>query len=234
MPGMSDTHPGSASRVAHARDGNDRATVEGDVVTAATIDQGRAPDASLPSAYFEDVYAARADPWDFETSAYEDAKYEATLAALPRARYARGLEIGCSIGVLTARLAGRCDELLGIDMVDAPLARARDRCRDRPHVHFERMTVPEEFPVGTFDLIVVSEVGYYWSVADLERAQRRISDGLAPHGHLLLVHWTPFVPDYPLTGDDVHDAFLTGAVDDVYHRGGRRAACYRLDLFERA
>ncbi len=195
---------------------------------------GRAPDASLRSTYFTDVYAARDDPWDFETSAYEAAKYDATLAALPRSRYAHGLEIGCSIGVLTARLADRCDDLLAVDLVAEPLARARARCGDRSHVHVEVMTVPEEFPAGRFDLIVVSEVGYYWSRADLECARRRIIDGLDPGGHVLLVHWTPLVPDYPLTGDEVHDAFLGSTGDELRHRVARREECYRLDLFERA
>jgi hypothetical protein len=69
---------------------------------------------SIPARYFDDLYAGERDPWEFETSAYEQAKYDATLAALPRPRYRRGLEIGCSIGVLTARLAGRCGSLVAI------------------------------------------------------------------------------------------------------------------------
>src|SRR4051812_50160637 len=67
---------------------------------------------SIPARYFDELYAGERDPWEFETSAYEQAKYDATLAALPRPLYRRGLEIGCSIGVLTARLAGRCASLV--------------------------------------------------------------------------------------------------------------------------
>ena len=62
---------------------------------------------TLPAAYFDSLYAAEADPWAFATSDYEREKYAATLAALPRPHYARALEIGCSIGVLTRMLAGR-------------------------------------------------------------------------------------------------------------------------------
>ena len=49
--------------------------------------------------YFEGIYADGPDPWGFETSEYERRKYDLTLAALPRRRYARALEPGCSIGV---------------------------------------------------------------------------------------------------------------------------------------
>ena len=192
--------------------------------------------ASLPPAYFDALYAENPDPWDFETSAYEAGKYEATLAALPRARYESALEIGCSIGVLTQKLATRCERLLSVDVSERALTAARARCRDLPHVRFERRSIPDDFPEGPFDLVLVSEVGYYWSREDLARARRRIEAGLVEGGHLLLVHWTPYVEDYPLTGDEVHEAFLAasrGGDAALRARGGRREERYRLDLFER-
>lgn len=193
------------------------------------------PASSLPPSYFEDVYRANADPWGFETSPYEAAKYAATLAALPRPHYDRAFEIGCSIGVLSERLAPRCRELLSVDVVPEVLARARARCRHLPQVRFERMSVPAGFPDGAFDLILVSEVGYYWSRDDLDRARELVVGAMAPGGHLLLVHWTPWVHDYPLTGDQVHEAFLAEAGDGGrlrQLRGGQEGT-YRLDLFER-
>ena len=73
------------------------------------------------------------------------------------------------------------------------------------------MSIPGEFPNDAFDLIILSEVGYYLSMPDLERARQLLVDSLNPGGHLLLVHWTPFVHDYPLTGDQVHDFFSEAA-----------------------
>ena len=67
---------------------------------------------TLPPKYFDHVYQANRDPWNFETSPYEREKYAATLAALPRARYAEAFEIGCSLGILTAQLAPHCGHLL--------------------------------------------------------------------------------------------------------------------------
>ena len=105
-----------------------------------------------------------------------------------------------------------------------------------PHVRFERRAIPDNFPEGTFDLVLISEVGYYWSREDLERARRRIEASLVEGGHLLLVHWTPYVEDYPLTGDAVHEAFLAASRGgDAPLRAcyGQRERQYRLDLFER-
>ena len=191
------------------------------------------PTATRPAADFERVYVQQVDPWDYETSAYEQGKYAATLAALPRARYRSALEIGCSIGVLTARLAGRCDALLALDHAPTALARARVRCRDLPWVTFRQMDVPADYPAGRFDLTLLSEVGYYWSWPDLRAARARIVAGLAPGGHLLLVHWTPLIDDAPLTGDEVHEEFLHRGDDLLLHLGGQRAETYRLDLFAR-
>ncbi len=188
---------------------------------------------SLPPEYFDAVYDAHDDPWQFETSAYESAKYDATLAALPRSRYRAGFEIGCSIGVLTARLAARCDALLAVDVSERALQRARARCAALPQVRFARMRIPEEYPDQDFDLTLVSEVGYYWSMPDLVTARQMIVTHLLPGGHLLLVHWTPHVPDYPLTGDAVHEVFIARAEPELRHVGGERSDRYRLDLFAR-
>lgn len=188
---------------------------------------------SLPPEYFDRIYAENADPWGFETRSYEHEKYRATLAALPRDRYRSAFEIGCSIGVLTEQLAHRCASLLAVDVAESALERARERCRALDWVRFERMQVPDEFPDEMFNLILLSEVGYYWSPEDLERVRHCVVEHLVPGGHLLLVHWTPFVEDYPLTGDQVHTHFLRSAGPSLRHRAGHREDLYRLDLFER-
>ncbi len=98
----------------------------------------------LRPAFFDEIYAEDPDPWKFETSAYEAAKYDATIAALRGRRFANGLEIGCSIGVLTERLAPHVDDLLAIDVAEAALDRAR--ARDLPDVAFELPRDPRGVP----------------------------------------------------------------------------------------
>ena len=78
----------------------------------------------------------------------------------------------------------------------------------------------------------MSEIGYYWSDADLAAARSKTLAGLEPGGHLVLVHWTPFVPDYPRTGESVHAAFAQEP--GLRHLAGRREPLYRLDVWERA
>jgi hypothetical protein len=51
--------------------------------------------------YFEGLYAESGDPWDFETSDYEQNKYATTLAVLGERTFRRALEAGASIGVFT-------------------------------------------------------------------------------------------------------------------------------------
>ncbi|MBV8541579.1 MAG: class I SAM-dependent methyltransferase [Pseudonocardiales bacterium] len=161
---------------------------------------------SLPAGYFEDLYATATDPWGFTTRWYEHRKYACALAALPRARYRRGYEPGCSIGVLTEHLAARCDELLATDVAEAPLRTARARLARSPNVVLERRGAPEDWPRGGFDLLVISELGYYLDPPDLRRLWVTAIHALEPGGTLLAVHWRHPVAGYPQTGDDVHAA----------------------------
>ena len=186
---------------------------------------------TLPDEYFDFVYDANEDPWNFETSPYEAAKYERTLDVLPRREYASALEVGCSIGVLTARLAPRCRHLRALDVSERALERARARCASLPQVTFERRRLPQEFPDGHYDLILMSEVLYYLSPADLHVTLTRSLAAMETGGHLLCIHWTPPVHDYPQTGDQVHGAVL--ALPGLKHLHGERHPEYRLDLFER-
>ena len=108
-------------------------------------------------------------------------------------------------------LAERCDELLGLDVSETALAVARARCHDKEKISFARMRVPNEMPEGRFDLVVMSEVAYYWSISDLEKTANSMVARHERGGHLILVHLTEDVPDYPLTGDEVHEYWLSRA-----------------------
>ena len=189
---------------------------------------------SLPPRYFEEMFAGDPDPWRFETSAYEQAKYAHTIAALGGRRYRHGLEIGCAIGVLTEMLGAQCDRLAAIDVSETALARARDRCRHLDHIAFGQMAFPRQAPQGqSFDLIVLSEVAYYWNDDDLRLAGDRLATLLAPEGELLLVHWTGET-DYPQTGDGAVEALRRSLGSAMTVIAQDREPSYRLDLWRRA
>ncbi len=187
---------------------------------------------TLPRRYFEALYAADADPWRFATSNYEKRKYARSMAALARARYGAGLEIGCSIGVMTRHLAQRCETLLAVDIAEAPLMAARRRCAGMPSVRFDRMKVPGDWPSGPFDLIVLSEVVYYLDEEDVAFLARRLEETLAGAGDVLMVHWTG-PTDYPLSGDRAAELLIERIASFAQVLTQERTQNFRLDLLRR-
>lgn len=180
--------------------------------------------------YFERLYAESGDPWNFETSEYERRKYERTLEVLGERRFHRALEAGASIGVFTGMLADRCDELLAVDVSGRAVAAARERLSGRRNVRVERRTLPEEMPRGPFDLIVASEVLYYFTREEMLAALRTFERELAPAGILLAVHWRRETKTYPLQGDEVHDLLMEHT--QLHNTETIIESDYRLDLFE--
>lgn len=188
--------------------------------------------ATIDAGWFEALYTAAPDPWRFRDSPYERAKYDRTLSALPRERYRSGIEVGCAIGVLTVRLAERCEALLAIDAASTAVAAAAEATRDLAHVRIETRVLPGEAPRGSFDLIVLSEVLYYFDEGDLARMAAWTAEALAPGGDVVLVHWTGET-DYPLSGDAASDGFIAALRDAVIVTRGERHQHYRLDVLRR-
>ncbi len=188
--------------------------------------------ASLGQSYFDAVYEADPDPWCFASSSYERDKYARTLAALDGRHYARALEVGCSIGVLTRKLADRCDSLVAIDISKKPLAEARRRSADAPWVHFTRIAAPTEWPDGRFDLILLSEVVYYLCRDEVAALAIRVCNSLVPGGDLVLVHWTKET-NYPLSGDEAATLLLREAEFALTGLNCQRFESFRLDVAKR-
>jgi SAM-dependent methyltransferase len=191
------------------------------------------PRPTLKPEYFDGLYTADPDPWNFAASPYEQAKYTLTLNAMPKPRYRSALEVGCSIGVLTRLLASRCDAVLAIDAAPAPLVEATRRCADLPGVRFEQMFVPEQWPDGVFDLILLSEVVYYLNREDVARLAAKVTRSLAPGGSVILVHWTG-PTDYPLSADEATALFVERTGSTCLVMRADRYAQFRLDVLSRA
>ncbi len=188
---------------------------------------------SIDPDWFEALFREQGDPWQFETSVYEQAKYAHTLASLPRERYRSALEVGCANGVLTRQLAARCDDLLAVDVSRTALEAAEARCADLPQVRFERRQLPRDAPEGSFDLLTLSEVVYYWDRDDLAQMAGYLRDAVVAGGDILLVHWTGDT-DYPLSGDAAVDGLRTLLGNAVKPLREERREQYRLDLWRRA
>jgi SAM-dependent methyltransferase len=146
-----------------------------------------------------------ANPWDLTFSRYERRRYAATLAALRRARYVRAFEPGCAIGELTALLASRCDSILATDISLTAARRAVVRCADFPGVEVNCADMRLELPAGPFDLIVFSEMGYYFDPDTLGEVARRLAATLGSGGDFLAVHWLGNHAGHARHGARIHE-----------------------------
>jgi predicted TPR repeat methyltransferase len=181
--------------------------------------------------YFEYLYTISSDPWEYGSSAYETAKYCRTINAMEGRTYSRALEVGCSTGIFTEMLAPHCEEITAVDISALAVRRARRRLVRFSHVDVRRRTLPEHMPQGPYDLIICSEVLYYWSPGLLEDALRAFEAALSPGGVLLAVHGRFESHTCPLTGDEVHD--LLQQRFRLHNSFSVAEPRYRLDRFEK-
>jgi SAM-dependent methyltransferase len=184
--------------------------------------------ATIPPEYFDEKYKADIDPWRFKTSAYERGKYQATIGCLTKERYASALEVGCSIGELTKLLGPRCTRLLAVDA--SPTAIEAARAANGPDILFRVANLPAEFPDGSFDLIVLSEVLYYFEKADLERVAKSCIDSISRDGEIVLCHWLGET-DYPLTGIEASELFTRAIKPVMPVHSILHDEVYRLERF---
>ena len=156
-----------------------------------------------PAAEFEAQYAERADPWSVTTSPYEQAKYDATIDALGDRTYPFALELGAGLGVLSERLAPRCGRLITLDPSPTAVRRARERLALVPNVDVRLGAAPEDLPQWSFDLVVCSEVLYYFSRDELTLVLDELEELMPRAATLLAVHWRG-QGTHQLSGDEVH------------------------------
>ncbi|SDG30676.1 class I SAM-dependent methyltransferase [Pseudomonas seleniipraecipitans] len=165
---------------------------------------------SVADNYFEKLYRSSEDPWSFRERWYEQRKRNLTLAALPRSHYGNIFEPGCANGELSVRLAERCSQLLCSDTSAIALELARTRLEHRCNVRLLQTRLPEQWPQGRFDLIVLSELCYYLDSEDLDRLIEHARASLNQGGNLLACHWRWPIDECPLSGDEVHQRLHAG------------------------
>ncbi len=153
---------------------------------------------------FERLHSTTADPWQVRESDYELRKRNLMMSLLPPGQFARAYEPGCSIGELSATLAPRCGELICQDLSATAVEQARARLREHPNATVVRGTIPADWPAGDFDLIALSEVGYFLSSAQLTSVLQRVRMTLRPGGYVVLCHWAHPIDGWELNGPEVH------------------------------
>ena len=183
-------------------------------------------------AFFEDMYKSKSDPWDFENSEYERNRYRSILDALEDTLWKSALEPGCSVGVLTEGLAPLCERLLALDFSQTAARTARDRCLRFPKVQVECIGLGDLNSFSEFDLIVLSEIGYYFTESGWFDLTKRMVNDLQPGSTILVAHWTGHSDDHQISGDRVHEILMSHPNMKVTR--SERHEGFRLERLERA
>lgn len=172
--------------------------------------------------HFEALYAASDDPWQVRERWYEQRKRALLLACLGKPRYRSAFEPGCGNGEMTAALAPRCDQLLACDGAASAVAAARRRLGESlGHTRIEQRSLPSDWPSGErFDLIVMSELGYYFDGAAIDTILAMAHANLDDDGELVLCHWLHDFDDRltPTAALHASAAALPGLVRTVHHQ----------------
>ncbi|MDR6521043.1 class I SAM-dependent DNA methyltransferase [Variovorax atrisoli] len=170
--------------------------------------------------YFDGMYAASEDPYAVRQRWYEIRKRALLLAALPQPRYRRAYEPGCGTGELTQALSQRCDHLLASDFSPQAVEIACRSTRALTNVQVVQHILPAQWPrdAGRFDLIVLSEVGYFLDRDEMRRVAECCQASLEADGTLVACDWRPDFDERRLSTDEVHAALAAlGLPRLVFH-----------------
>ncbi len=161
-----------------------------------------APDTSAD--FFEGMFRDSQDPWNFAADAYEQFRYATIVGALGPGPYRLAFEPGCSVGALTEKLAAICERVDACDFSPTAVKQAQARCRSFPGVTVRCAVVTDRVLYRHYDLIVLSEIGYYFTSAIWQCLIGDIVEDMQPGATLLASHWLGSSPDHVLSGDEVH------------------------------
>lgn len=154
------------------------------LVNQKTIKKGLTTFRVFVRLYFNLTYL-RKDPYQLSRTE-EISKFEKAFQLLQGAQFKEALEIGCGEGKTTAYLVPMAEKITAIDISDIAIRRAKSR--NYPNVLFKQADFFTEQLSEAFDLILCSEVLYYFEPAQLLRVVERIAELLEPEGTLLLLH----------------------------------------------
>jgi SAM-dependent methyltransferase len=160
---------------------------------------------ALSSEAFEARYRGGHDPWLFAASSYELNRYRTIMASLRMATYGTVYEPGCAIGVLTRELAAVASRVIASDFAPSAVEQARLRCADHPNVEIICADLRTFVPDPPLNLIIFSEIGYYFSEEELPRLAAKLACRLVAGGEFVAAHWLGSSAQHVLHGNRVHE-----------------------------
>jgi 2-polyprenyl-3-methyl-5-hydroxy-6-metoxy-1,4-benzoquinol methylase len=162
--------------------------------------------------FFEGLWK-RGDPWDFETSEFENAKYQREIQLIRDRHYGRVLEIGCGAGVFTRRLASVGERILALDVSPTAISRAKNATSNLNNVEFRVQNIMDfDFRVEEkWDLVVFNEtvcyLGWLYTFFEVAWFAGELFSAMQHGGRLLMAN----------TLGGTNDHLITPPIINTYH-----------------
>jgi hypothetical protein len=129
-------------------------------------------------------------------------------------------------------LSTYCDHILGADCSPKAIDLARQK-HARHNIDFAVMRAPEALPWGQrFDLIVLSEVLYFFSPRDLGAVADYVSSAANPAASIVLVNFLG-PTEHAASGDQAAAGFIAAAGEWSRPLCQIREEHFRIDILER-
>jgi SAM-dependent methyltransferase len=203
------------------------------------LDDQRRREADAEARRFFDELWSAGDAWELESSPYERERLRVLAAVLGGRRYGRVLEIGAGGGDMTRLLVPLADEIVGVDVSEAAVERARRRVV-APRVDVRVANVMEEDMAawGPWDLVVLSETIYYlgwlYPFFDVGWLAHTLHGSVREGGRLLLAN-TRLNDDHGLMApwliDSYRDLFANAGfriVEERLHSGTKDGVAFEV------
>lgn len=174
--------------------------------------------------HLQGLYADSVDPWGFENSSYEQAKFKATRRSLSRKSYRSAFELGCGNGQLALHLFDICQEYTGMDAVGKAVDAARNTV---PSANFLTGFYPCPLPEDDFDLLIFSEILYFLDQQSIGRLSLEVASNW-PEAEIICVSYLG-PSGNQLEGNDSVAMFMTDLAATHDFEPTDQTERYRID-----
>jgi len=129
-------------------------------------------------------------------------------------------------------LSTLCDHLDALDFSATAANTARLRCAHLKNVSVRCGSLTDGLPKGEIDLVVFSEIGYYFTPNEWANISTALVIALPVGATVLAAHWLGVSADHLMSGDEVHEILRANPLLKLEQE--RRYKTFRLDRWERA